>query len=195
MWTTRELMLDLKGTGNWMESKTFLVQLLEKMLKKCPVPYSLVQHLPCLNPVKMASNKEACSVKFKNVLRLLVNAERVKEEECDTLLQQFAMFLDSIPVFGSERYGNFQSVEDRVDTLFYECISNESYKSLFSVVKLILILSHGQATAERGLSVNKEVEVENLKEHTLVAQRIVCDYVNSGRSIDGWIEQAVAAFS
>lgn len=95
------------------------------------------------------------------------------------------MFLDSIPVFGSERYGNFQSVEDRVDTLFYECISNESYKSLFSVVKLILILSHGQATAERGLSVNKEVEVENLKEHTLVAQRIVCDYVNSGRSIDG----------
>lgn len=178
-------MLDLKGTGNWMESKTFLVQLLEKMLKKCPVPYSLVQHLPCLNPVKMASNKEACSVKFKNVLRLLVNAERVKEEECDTLLQQFAMFLDSIPVFGSERYGNFQSVEDRVDTLFYECISNESYKSLFSVVKLILILSHGQATAERGLSVNKEVEVENLKEHTLVAQRIVCDYVNSGRSIDG----------
>ena len=97
-------MLDSKGTGNWMESKTCLVQLLEKMLEKCPVSYSLVQHLPCLNPVKMASNKEACSVKFKNVLRLLVNAGRVKEEECDTLLQQFAMFLDSIPVFGSERY-------------------------------------------------------------------------------------------
>ena len=102
------------------------------MLKKCPVPYSLVQHLPCLNPVKMASNKEACSVKFKNVLRLLVNAERVKEEECDTLLQQFAMFLDSIPVFGSERFANFQSAEDRVDTLFYECMANESYRSLFS---------------------------------------------------------------
>ena len=31
----------------------------------------------------------------------------------------------------------------------------------------------------RGFSVNKEVEVENLKEHTLVAQRIVCDHVNS----------------
>ena len=45
---------------------------------------SLVWHLSCLNPVKMASNKEACSVKLKKVLRLLVNAERVKEEECDT---------------------------------------------------------------------------------------------------------------
>ena len=109
------------------------------MLEKCPVSYSLVQHLSCLNPVKMVSNKEAGSVKFKKVLTLLVNAQRVKEEECDTLLQQFAMFLDSIPVFGSETFANFQSAEDRVDTLFYECMANESYKSLFNVVKLILI--------------------------------------------------------
>ena len=48
-----------------MESKTCVIQLLEKMLEKCPVSYSLVRHLSCLNPVKMASNKEACSVKFK----------------------------------------------------------------------------------------------------------------------------------
>ena len=40
-------------------------------------------------------------------------------------------------------------------------------------------MSPGQATVERGFSVNKEVEVENSKEHTLVAQRIVCDHVNS----------------
>ena len=40
-------------------------------------------------------------------------------------------------------------------------------------------MSHGQATVERGFNVNKEVEGENLKEHTLVAQRIVCDHVNS----------------
>ena len=96
------------------------------------------------------------------VLRLLVNAERVKEEECDTLLQQFVMFLDSIPVFGSERFANFQSAEDRVYTLFIECMANENYKSLFSDVKRILILSHGPATVERGFSVNKEVEVESL---------------------------------
>ena len=180
----------LKGIGNCkpserqviefrMERKTFFIQVLEKMLEKSPASYSLFQHLSCLNPVKIASNKETCSAKFKKVLRLLVNAKRVKEEECDTILQQFAIFLDSIPVFGSERFANFQSAEDRVDTLFFECMANESYKSLFSVVKLILILSHGQATVERGLSVNKKVEVKNMKEHTLVAQRIVCDPVNS----------------
>ena len=40
-------------------------------------------------------------------------------------------------------------------------------------------MSHEQATVERGFSVNKEVEAENSKEHTLVAQRIVCDHVTS----------------
>ena len=49
-------------------------------------------------------------------------------------------------------------------------MANEIYKSLFNVVKLILILSHGQATVEESFGVNKEVEVENLKELTLVAQ-------------------------
>lgn len=180
----------LKGTGNCkpsekqaiesrIESKTCLIQLLEKMLEKCPVSYSLVQHFSCLNPVKMASNKEASSQKFTNVLRLPINAERIKEEECYTLLQQFVMFLDNIPVFGSERFANFQLAEDRVDTVFYECMANESCKSLFSVVKLMLILSQGQAKVERGFSANKEVEVENLKKHTLLAQRIVGDHVSS----------------
>ena len=90
---------------------------------------------PC-SAFVMSKSSQACSVKFKKVLRLLVNAERIKEEECDTLLQQFAMFLDSIPVFGSERFANFQSAENRVDTLFFECLANESYKSLSSVVNL-----------------------------------------------------------
>ena len=77
-----------------------------------------------------------------------------------------------------------------------ERLANECYKSLFSVVKLILILSHGQATVGRSLSVNKEVKVQNLKEHTLVAQRIVCDHVNSLRGIlKVGIKQALVAVS
>ena len=82
------------------------------------------------------------------------------------------------------------------ERILFERMANESYKSLFSVVKLILILSHGQATVGRSLSVNKEVKVENLKEHTLVAQRIVCDHVNSLRGIlKVGIKQALVAVS
>jgi len=49
---------------------------------------------------------------------------------------------------------------------------------LYELVKVLLLLSHGQAAVERGLSVNKEVEVENLKHQSIIAQRIICDYVS-----------------
>ena len=52
-------------------------------------------------------------------------------------------------------------------------------KELWKVVKLLLTLSHGQATVERGFSSNKEVMVENLAQHSLVAQRVICDHVRS----------------
>jgi len=39
-----------------------------------------------------------------------------------------------------------------------------------SCVKMLLLLSHGQANVERGFSVNKQVELDNLGEDTFVAK-------------------------
>ena len=39
--------------------------------------------------------------------------------------------------------------------------------------------SHGQASVERGLSVNKEVSVEHLAETSLIAQRTIVDHTSS----------------
>ncbi|KAJ8388000.1 hypothetical protein AAFF_G00147910 [Aldrovandia affinis] len=44
-------------------------------------------------------------------------------------------------------------------------------------VRKLLLLSHGQATVERGFSVNKEVEICNMQEDTVIAQCLICDYV------------------
>ena len=43
-------------------------------------------------------------------------------------------------------------------------MNKDQHQKLLEVVKMCLVLSHGQATVERGFSVNKEVEVENLKD-------------------------------
>jgi len=42
-----------------------------------------------------------------------------------------------------------------------------------------MLLSHGQATVERGFSISKEVESYNLKEDTFRAPRTICDHVNA----------------
>ena len=41
------------------------------------------------------------------------------------------------------------------------------------------MLSHGQASVVRGLSVNKEVSVEHLAETSLIAQRTIVDHISS----------------
>lgn len=66
-----------------------------------------------------------------------------------------------------------------VDNLFYECMSqNSKYQALLELIQLLLTMSHGQAAVERGFSINKKVEVENLKHESIIAHRLICDHVN-----------------
>lgn len=53
-------------------------------------------------------------------------------------------------------------------------LSHTKYEKLLDVVKVCLILSHGQANVERGFSVNKKVEVENIKEESIISQPLIC---------------------
>ena len=56
-------------------------------------------------------------------------------------------------------------------------MNGDAYKNLLEVVKLVLVLSHGQAAVESGFIVNKEAEVENLKGHTLIAMQTATDHM------------------
>jgi hypothetical protein len=68
----------------------------------------------------------------------------------------------------------------RLDDFFVETVKvSKSSPKLWKVIEILLVLSHGQATVERGFSVNKKIEIENLKEKSYVAQRLICDFVNS----------------
>ena len=164
----------------------FLEELVKKVLNKCPLSYSLVRNLSSLNPKAMAARPDECRAHFKKVIALLECNKKVREEDCDCILIQYGHFLDQIPVIGSEQFAGFshQSEHDRVDTFFMTHLQGEDkYSQLVKVIKLILVLSHGQASVERGFSINKQLEVENLKEESLVAQRLVCDHVRAAGGI------------
>ena len=50
---------------------------------------------------------------------------------------------------------------------------------MWCVFKLLSCLSHGQASVERGFSVNSNLLVENMHEDSLIAQRIAHEHVKS----------------
>jgi len=162
-----------------MSARDCLVEIVKKLLTKAPVAYALVRHLSCLNPVNMSKTPDLCKVKFRRLLAELLKTKQVKENECDDMVQEYSSFLDSIPVIGRDKFEEFNKNQQSVDEFFRDVMSSTQFVKLYELVKVLLLLSHGQAAVERGFSVNKEVEVENLKHQSLIAQRIICDYVSS----------------
>ena len=76
-------------------------------------------------------------------------------------------------------FSSFNPANDRIDTLFSEAtVSSDEYGDLLEFVKKFLILFYGQSEAERGLSVNKQLLIENLKTKSLVALRRIEDLRN-----------------
>lgn len=158
--------------------KLFLVKMVSKLLEKAPVKYPLVRSLSVLDPRVLLNNKELSSQKLTTVLRLLVETSRLEEKCCDDVLREFGQFFDSSLMSASDSFHKFTPQSDRLDEFYYGLLANKAeFGHLWEVVRLALILSHGQASVERGFSVNKEVMVENLKEHSLVAQRVIHDHV------------------
>lgn len=75
----------------------------------------------------------------------------------------------------------FEKSSDRLDNSFLELLNfNSSFAELWRV---LLVLSHGQATVERGFSVKRQVCVENLKSLSYVSQCVICDAVDKAGGI------------
>ena len=164
------------------ECKESLLKIIKCLWLRSPLGYRLVRAVQCLNPQMMVSNPEKCIEKFQLVLKALVDAKKLKECDVDVTKQQFVSFLDEeIPQHASELNSFDHTKEDHhIDKLFYEMLnSKQCYVKLWTVIKSLLTLSHGQATVERGFSTNKEVSVDNLQERSFVALRQIDDHVKA----------------
>lgn len=92
----------------------------------------------------------------------------------DVIVQQFQSFL-SLEA-RDERFLSFQPLKERLDVFLHSALS-KSYPELSKFSQILLLLSHGQATVERGFSINKEVETCNILEKSMEALRLICDKV------------------
>lgn len=94
----------------------------------------------------------------------------------DQVLQEFREFLDVAA--SSSAFANFDPKSDRLDVLLHETIAAQSgWRNLWDVIQILLVMSNGQASVERGFSVNKQVMVGNMKDDSIVAQRVVVDSI------------------
>ena len=74
-------------------------------------------------------------------------------------------------------FEKFKRHKDRLDDFFMKAEIG-SYKNLFSILKLVLELSHGQANVERCFSVNNNVLKFSMSENSIVSRKLIIDHMN-----------------
>ena len=105
----------------------------------------------------------------------------IESEHCVKIKQQVVDFRLNILASSSikQRGIEFNPLEDQLDTFYNEFLgSSKNSSELWSMVRKLITLSHGQATIERGFSENKKLTCVNLREKTLIAKRAIVYHVN-----------------
>ncbi|KAH8020099.1 hypothetical protein HPB51_024461 [Rhipicephalus microplus] len=143
-----------------MECKQFLVVVAKKILERSPLKSSLVRNLSDLDSQLMCSKPDQCLLDLRKVLDILTIAGRLSDSRRECVLAEYTEMLEEF----KHELCLFEKSVNRLDEFFRELLSfYPSYKELWETTKLLLVLSHGQASVERWFSVNCQIFVENFK--------------------------------
>ena len=127
-----------------------------------------------LNPLKMSENSRMCVDQFSRCLEVMRSAGRTRADKCDKTIAEYELYLEEKKEAIADYNGK------RLDQFF--CLhlsSTRACENLWVVVKKVLLLSHGQASVERGFSsVNKNLSV-NMEAKSIISRRIIVDHVRS----------------
>ena len=165
-------------------AKKCLITLVSKILDKSPLKYKTAQSMLCLDPKNMVQEKSICKAHMSKLVGSLVSAHRVHSSEADGILMEFNTFLEE-----TTGLADFNRAEDRLDSFLHAKMAHLT--QLWKAVRVLLLLSHGQASIERGFSFNKQLVVENQGEDSLIARRLTKDFL---RSVGG-VEKVVVTRS
>ena len=152
----------------------FIVTLVSKLQERSPLKHGIVKGSTCLNPTTLAS--ESAISRLEIALGELVSHDRLTGIEADCVKEEYEKLSEDHAV---RLAVSIYSRKTRLDDFYFnKILKDNTCQPLIKFVSYILVLSHGQATVERGFNINKELLVENQKETSLIALRRVYDSVS-----------------
>ncbi|KAH8027889.1 hypothetical protein HPB51_011119 [Rhipicephalus microplus] len=151
-----------------------------KIIERSPLKYKLTRGASCLNPAVSAASVEAGQKQLNIALEVLREHGRLTGLQGERASRSYAQVCSNSTA--QVRLRKFDRARERLEKLWVELCAS-SHEELLLFVKIVLCLSHGNSSVERGFSVNKECLVENMKEESLVAQRLVYDEVSAAGGV------------
>ena len=164
--------------------KEVVVVLIKKIQDRCPLKYTVAHCAASLSPLNMVNDKEKCVSYFDRLVDKLYNLKWITAKDAGEAKEYFK-FITAVQNEHKDAFITFDENKVHLDLFFCDFMhGNTKFRKCWDVFKLVFTLSHGQAAAERGFSIDKELLVENLQQLSLVSQRIVSDYLTDfGKSI------------
>lgn len=146
-----------------------------KLMTRSPLQFKLTKGLSFLDPKVTTSSVR--NRRLKLTLEEFIQHNWISGLQADQIEKQLKAICTSELCSQALTHRSDQ----RLDHLWMHEIvpKSKEYDELRALLRMIFILSHGNASLERGFSVNKECLLENLSETSLVAQRQIYDAVTN----------------
>ena len=129
------------------------------------------------NPLLIWTQPEESKKRFTGVCETFLDANRIETCAADRAKQSWNDLFTSADFRArAKEHSNLpnSSPDKRLDIFYRNVLADKAEcTDLLDVCQMVLVLSHGNAEAERGFSVNKHILQDNMKERSMVAQRVV----------------------
>jgi len=128
-----------------------------------PLRYGIFKALACLVPSTVSSNRVLAESRMKELVQILYNKNHITALTANKSKTQMSSLCDLASKKLQQQFKDYSRSKDWQDKFYYTIIGqNPEFSDLFSIVWLILTLSHGNASLEYGFSVNVYMLVDNL---------------------------------
>ena len=145
-----------------------IIAMLQKIQDKCPLKYGVARFASSFSPSQMLGHKEKCDDSFCRLVDKLYAGRWISSKTADLAKKELAVLLKAANSEHKDAFLTFNHKKDAIDSFFADLMSESvKYKNCWNVFMMIFTLSHGQASVERGFSVNKELLVEDLMEESI----------------------------
>ena len=160
------------------EAKQFVSTLSNYILSKSPLLSYIAHAIHCLNPISLAVIPDTCEKRFYNLLQKLVDGELINSLFADEAKREFHKFVNDVVHENKALFYNYDIKSFSFSGCYIEYLKNSiHYKSFAHLLKIVLTLFLGQAVAECGFSLSKQLVVENMSDTSLITQWFTKDHM------------------
>ncbi|XP_063243684.1 uncharacterized protein LOC134542976 [Bacillus rossius redtenbacheri] len=164
------------------DCRTILQTTCKKIIIKSPLKFKLAKGITCCDPQMIVKSPQIAEQRLQMSLEVFVENYWLSGLEAQKIHSNFKEVFQSPEMLADLK--NFRRKESRLDEFWTNfVVKHDTSKELVTFIKMVLVFSHGNASVERGFTVNKDCLVENMHERSLIAQRQVWDGVQASGGV------------